>query len=107
MNNERTERQKVFDKKSSEIEEIKAKVKMQLESMKSERDFISRELDLSKEALRKKDRKIKEITNGIVESPSKRLKFESNSFCSPGLKRKNMNGQIRIENGVIPQSIDR
>ena len=107
MNNERTERQKVFDKKSSEIEEIKAKVKMQLESMKSERDFISRELDLSKEALRKKDRKIKEITNGIVESPSKRLKLESNSFYSPGLKRKNMNGQIRKENGVIPQSIDR
>ena len=67
MNNERTERQKLFDKKSSEIEEIKAKVKMQLESMKSERDFISRELDLSKEALRKKDRKIKEIANGIVE----------------------------------------
>ena len=102
LNNERSERQKLSDKKSSEIEEIKAKVKLQLESIKSERDFISRELDLSKEALRKKDRKIKEIVNGSVESPSKRLKLENTSFYSPELKR-----QMKIENCAIPQSIDR
>ena len=101
LNNERSERQKLSEKKSLEITEIQNKVKLQLESMKSERDFISRELDLSKEALRKKDRKIKDMVNGSVESPCKRKKLDNYTFHSPEQTK------IKGENGVIPKSIDR
>ena len=107
LNNEKTERQKLSEKKSQEIAEIKSKVTMQLESMKSERDFISRELDLSKEALRKKDKKMKEMLNNCDESPNKRLKIDSFGAYSPHLKRKMINKQVKVENGIIPHSIDR
>ena len=101
LNNERSERQKLSEKKSLEIAEIQNKVKLQIESMKSEKDFISRELDLSKEALRKKDRKIKDMVNGSVESPCKRRKLDNHTFHSPEPTI------IKGENGVIPRSIDR
>ena len=83
LENERQERHKLHDKKSQEIAEVEAKAKIQIESMKSERDFIARELELAKDLLRKKDKKLKDASTESVDSPSKRMKIESQQFYSP------------------------
>ena len=103
LENERQERLKLSDKKSLEIAEIDTKSKIQLEAMKSERDFITRELDQAKEALRKKDKKLKELFGDSVNSPNKRS-VDSPNFYSPGIKRKK---RLKAEQGAIPESIDR
>ena len=105
--NERQERLKLSDKKSLEIAEIEAQSKIYVESMKSERDFITRELELAKEALRKKDRRIKELLGDSAESPNKRLKIDSPNYYSPGFKRSRLNTKVKTEHGAIPRSIDR
>ena len=107
LENERQERHKLHDKKAQEIAEVEAKAKIQIESMKSERDFIARELELAKDLLRKKDKKLKDASTERVDSPSKRIKIESQRFHSPDRTHKKVNGRMQVEAGKIPQSIDR
>ena len=75
--------------------------------MKSERDFINRELDVVKEVLRKKEKKLKDISDDDKDSPSIRIKGNSPNFSSPDLKRKRLDIKIKTDHGVVPQSIDR
>jgi len=107
LENERQERHKLHDKKAQEIAEVEAKAKIQIESMKSERDFIARELELAKDLLRKKDKKLKDTSTERGDSPSKRMKIESQQFYSPDQTHKKVNKRMHVETGKIPQSIDR
>ena len=106
LENERQERLKLCDKKSSEIQEVEKKAKIQLESMKSARDFMTRDLELAKEALRIKDKKLKEVLGDTVDSPNKRIKLGSPDPYSQVRKRKSIDRKVKME-GVIPHSIDK
>lgn len=107
MDNERQERHKLCDKKSLEVAQVDAKAKLKFEAMKSEKDFINRELDVVKEVLRKKEKKLKDIFDEDRDSPLTSLKGNSPNFSSPDLKRKRLDIKIKAEHGVVPQSIDR
>ena len=107
LDNERQERLKLCDKKSLEIAGVEAKAKIQIESMKSERDFIARELELAKEVLRKKDKKIKDVLGDNIESPNKRIKLEDQNFYQQDIKSKKLDIRMKNENGIVPQTIDR